>query len=348
MSVKTKDFVKEKIREYYQRKDIEKIPEIERREFGFGNDKKIDYRHFAFKSEDGLRKYLVENAPLYASFSAAYYEFPEARPMPKKNILGADLIFEFDADCKHDTIACEICLDKTKEESVKLVEDFLIPDFGYDKKDIYYVFSGSRGYHIHVRNDDVRRLPSNARKEIVDYLQAIDIDVKKLIRSSPRLDSKGWKGRLAQAAYEYAKASNEKKFEDKKHILKQLSDGNYDLFKGPIAFWERLLKQRIVNLGSNIDQSVTLDIAKLIRVPSTIHGGSSLLCMYVVNLDKFDPFKDAVVFYNPPNKVVFKQDLNEFTLKDQTFGPFKAGEGAKVPEYVAMFLACKGVAEVIS
>ena len=71
----------------------------ERREFGFGGwEKKIEFRHMAFRSAEDLRMALVRDRPLYVSASSAYYEYPDARPMPRKHWLGADLVFDLDVD----------------------------------------------------------------------------------------------------------------------------------------------------------------------------------------------------------------------------------------------------------
>lgn len=338
------DFIRKKFREYYQKKGVAAPPGMEKREFGFGNDKKIDYRHLSFTKETELKSYFATNGPLYASFSSAYYEFPSAQPMPKKGMLGADLIFEFDIECKHGNIACPICMEKAKHDTNRLIDDFLIPDFGFSRKDISITFSGSRGYHLYVVNDEVKHLNGEARRAIVDYLQAKNIDIKSIIRGGATLASSGWRGRLARAAHEYAKNSTDRKFEEKEFILKKISEGNYDLFKGPHSVWSKILSEQVIHLGSAIDQSVTIDLSRLIRLPSTIHGGSSLLCTYVEKLDKFDPFRDAVVFYNPPMKVKFTKDVAGFVLKEQTLGPFKAGEEKNVPEYAALYLICKEAA----
>lgn len=319
--------------------------EIEKREFGFGNERKIDYRHYAFRTEEQLKKHFVENTPLYGSFSAAIYEFPDGRPMTKKNMLGADLIFEFDAPCTDKcSIACHDHLGEAKANTIRLIEDFLIPDFGFKKEDITTMFSGARGYHIHVRNDDVRRLPSMARKEIIDYLQPSDTDVIKIMKTNPKPTDKGWKGKFANAVYQEIEHSEDKRFKDKKHVLEQIGKGNYDLLKGPTSYFKKLLEPYRVDFGADIDRGVTLDIHKLIRIPSTIHGGSSLLCMNVVNLDGFDPFKDSIVFHNPPVKIKTKQNITSFILNDQTFGPFDMEKEIELPEYAAMFLMCKKAA----
>ena len=264
--------------------------------------------------------------------------------MTKKNILGADLIFEFDAECKHNNLACPECLEKAKRDTIRLIEDFLVPDFGFDKKDISVSFSGSRGYHVYVVNDAVKQLSGEARRQLVDYLQAKNLDVKSIIRRGATLSSKGWSGRLAKAAYEHVKSSDQKKFAEKEDVLKKMSEGNYDLFMGAHSFWDKTLNEQVIHLSSAIDQSVTIDLSRLIRLPSTLHGGSSLLCQYVDNLDKYNPFSDAVVFYNPPMKIKLTKDVSELVLREETFGPFIHGQETSLPEYAALYLICKEAA----
>jgi DNA primase small subunit len=128
--------------------------------------------------------------------------------MDKKGWLGADLVFDIDADhiptsCNkiHDewrcangncgfigkgitpeacpicrgqkfdtkTWPCDLCLDSAKEETAKLI-DMLENDFGFSRKELHVFFSGHRGYHVHVENEAVKTLDTVARKEIVDYV----------------------------------------------------------------------------------------------------------------------------------------------------------------------------------
>jgi DNA primase small subunit len=340
----TIQFIQQKFREYYERHPPLTPPEFEKREFGFGNDKKIDYRHIAFKSDDEFRKYFVSNTPLYASFSAGYYGFPEARPMQKKAIAGADLIFEFDAECEEDhSPTCTECLGRTRDETVRLIEQFLIPDFGFKKSEISVAFSGSRGYHLYVKNPDAQKLTAEARRHIVDYLRATGLDIRRIVRQGATPESRGWRGRLARAAYEHAEKSKLKRFSDKRYILEALKSGNYDLFRGAISSWDKLLSKETIRMTSNIDHTVTIDISRLIRIPSTLHGGSSLLCMYVDKLEKFDPFVDAVVFSDRRMRVKVSKKVPEFTLREQEYGPLDQGE-TELPEHAALYLICKGFA----
>ena len=91
--------------------------------------------------------------------------------MPRKNWLGADLVFDLDAEghsCGKFT--CQECLDKVKADAMKLIDEFLLPDFGFSKGEISVNFSGSRGYHVHVRSGSVMKLDREARREIADYV----------------------------------------------------------------------------------------------------------------------------------------------------------------------------------
>ena len=342
------NFVKQKFKEFYEKKTVVAPNAYREREFGFGDIKKIDYRHVEFKSEVEMHMHFINHAPLYASFSTGYYEFPDRRPMQKKSFQGADLLFEFDADCTHSTLTCYKCLGETKRDSIKLVEDFLMKDFGFKKADISYVFSGNRGYHIYVVNDSVLNLSGKARREIVDYVQAKGIDVNTLLKENPTIESKGWKGKLAKSAYAYVQETNTGKLKDpkfKEHALQQMKEGNYDLFKGS-TFWNNIVKREVVNMKADIDQSVTYDLSRLIRMPTTLHGSTGLLCQPVKDMDSYDPFKDSIVFNNPPIEVTFLEDVAELTLNDETFGPFKKDSTQNVPEYLAVFLAGRKVVRV--
>jgi DNA primase small subunit len=162
-------------------------------------------RHTGFETEDELKTSLASIVPSDAYYSSAYYERPKAS-MNEKGWLGADLIFDIDADhiptpCEkiHDswvcsncsfagkgpspekcpacgearfdakTWICDVCLESAKSETIKLME-MLTEDFGFADSEIKVYFSGNRGYHVHVESENVKLLDSLARKEIVDYI----------------------------------------------------------------------------------------------------------------------------------------------------------------------------------
>jgi DNA primase small subunit len=211
----SQDFVYAKFSEFYKNSSAA-IPlptSARQREFAFLLLKeRAMLRHRGFASANSFRRVLSETVPSDVYRSCAYYENPEAE-MDKKGWLGADLVFDIDADhiptfCNkiHDewtcgkcgfkgkgvtpescpicespkfdtkTWPCDLCLDSAKEETVKLV-DMLEKDFGFSRKELHVFFSGHRGYHVHVENEAVKTLDAVARKEIVDYVSGIGLAV---------------------------------------------------------------------------------------------------------------------------------------------------------------------------
>ncbi|MEM3051192.1 MAG: DNA primase small subunit PriS [Candidatus Bathyarchaeia archaeon] len=215
VTVASRDFVYEKFAEFYS-SPATIIPEISllsQRELGFLLFKeRVMLRHKSFESMNGLKRFLSDTVPSDVYHSCAYYENPEA-DMDKKGWLGADLVFDIDADhiptpCDkiHDewtcnkcgfsgkgitpeacpicsgqkfdtkTWACDLCLGAAKEETTKLI-DILEKDFGFSQQEVHVFFSGHRGYHVQIEKDTVKTLDSMARKEIVDYVTGLGLSI---------------------------------------------------------------------------------------------------------------------------------------------------------------------------
>ena len=232
-------FVKSKFSEFYKRYVVS-VPDIDRREFGVGNwEKKIAVRHISFDSVDKLRTYLVEDTPLYISYSTAYYEFPSNRPMEAKNWQGADIVFDLDADLEGRRFPTEEQLEEVKNRTIRLIEEFLISDFGYSKKDLSINFSGGKGYHVHLNDDRVIQLSSDARRQIVDYIQGTMLDVNAFIYDKgkgryigPDTNQKGWRGRIAKYVYNHPEMFRPRKAKAKDFVdawHRTLAHGNWSL-----------------------------------------------------------------------------------------------------------------------
>ena len=213
--IQTREFIHQKFLEYY-RENIESIQpptSLEKREFAVLLLKeRAMLRHRGFKNVEILRDFLQSVVSSDVYYSSSYYEKPDAEEMDAKGWIGADLIFDIDADhiptaCdkRHDVWACkscgtpgrgpkpekcpkcqlqkfsdiswpcEICLEYAKEETMKLI-DMLEEDFGFSSNEMILAFSGHRGYHVHIEDEAVRTLDSMSRKEIVDYLMGIGLD----------------------------------------------------------------------------------------------------------------------------------------------------------------------------
>jgi len=174
MNFRTKQYLRKRFGDYYQSSNLTLPPELKRREWGFiffdELPEVVMRRHKAFSRENEAFDYIRGMVPAHAYHSAAYYKFPGAATMKEKQWQGADLIFDLDAD--HLPIKARSyaeMLSNVKTETMKLL-DFLLDDFGFPEDNISVVFSGGRGYHIHVRDSKVLALESAERREIVDYV----------------------------------------------------------------------------------------------------------------------------------------------------------------------------------
>ncbi|VVC02703.1 DNA primase small subunit PriS [Candidatus Bilamarchaeum dharawalense] len=348
--------VKKIFASYYEEADFP-IPKIEQREFGFGNIKKIDARHLNFSGVSEFKRYLATNTPLFVSHSTAYYEFPGATPIQKKQWKGADLVFDLDihAEGKYGAYAK---LEEVKNDLIRLVDDFLIGDFGINKNEIILVFSGNRGYHVHVRDPLFLSIGGEERRELVDYImgQGLDYvqffapdDNKRLI--GPRPDESGYRGRFARSVI--------KLIRDKPTAISRLfsKDKNRDFFIGGIeeGNWSKtsLKFNDLVNRfkvvadelpihSVDTDVGVTQDLSKLIRVPNSIHGETGLVAKIIGDITKFNPWRDAAVKSDRIARIKFIEDVPQLDMVE--VGPFKKDSEQKMPQHLAVFFVCKGSA----
>lgn len=198
-----------------------------RREFGFiYHGRKFFQRHVGFRSPSEVHEFMARRGPGHSYYSTAFYKTPNAPTMPEKGWMGAELIFDLDADHVPgaEKLPYRQQLDKVKFHFLRLVEEFVIRDFGFEEKDLLLTFSGGRGYHCHVLHEKALALDSVHRREIVDYITGTGLDpetflTKEVVKSmrfgertvvqtSPRIPSKdapGWGHRVNQVAVEYVK-----------------------------------------------------------------------------------------------------------------------------------------------
>lgn len=146
---------------YYMRAPLFEPPFFQNREFGVVI-KGEWHRYLQFDNLEKLRAYLIEKAPQHVYFSIAKYKYPDAEKANREWI-GSDIAFDIDHDkLKNPT------LQEAKKQSLKLIR-ILRRDFGLE--DLLWVFSGSRGYHVHVRDLCIQQLMNPERREIADCFQ---------------------------------------------------------------------------------------------------------------------------------------------------------------------------------
>jgi DNA primase small subunit len=356
---------------------------VEQREFGFGTfESKIAFRHMAFKKGAELDSYLIETGPAFVDYSAAYYRYPDARPMERKEWLGSELRFDIDSndiptECKLDHAqewVCDKCLVAAKEEVTKLIEDFLIPDFGFTERELQVNFSGNRGYHVHVRKDSLLYLGANAREEISSYVFGqepdteafFEVDKSENVRgrqTGPKPTDGGWRGKVAKAfmdatlskedltALGIDKVTASWIFRHSSSVKEQIAVGNWDFHGIPHRdeILNNLLQNQAIKQGNRIDKNVTRDPTHLMRLANTIHGGTGLVAKKLPSmkaLDDFDPMKDAIAFADGELRVRVDSKY-KLIINNQEFGPYKS-QTLSLPTYAATYLYLKGLADIVS
>ncbi|MCX8172193.1 MAG: DNA primase catalytic subunit PriS [Archaeoglobaceae archaeon] len=315
--METKQFLIRKFAEYYKKTKIKMPREFRKREFAFVPFEVLpDFfmlRHISFSSEEEFRSYVTNKVPAHVYYSSAYYENPAEEMMERKGWLGTDLIFDIDADhLPVKTNSVERALELAKREVRKLLQVLKL-DFGIENIEIY--FSGGRGYHVHVFDEDFLKLDSVERREIVDYLT---LNNPVLLQKKRILDTN-----IALRVTNYLR---QRKNLNGKELVKAL--------KNP----EDVLKKFRIY----IDSPVTADVKRLIRMPETLHGKTGLKVVKIEDLDSFEPFKHAIAFGDEKLKIRILKSV-KISLGGEKI-KLTAGEVPELPEFLGIYLLCRGFA----
>lgn len=416
-------FLKRLFRAYYEehKADIPIVNSFEQREFGMIPwEKQIMIRHMGFRDGDYFREAIIQNAPRHLYSSGSLYLQPDVPEMSLKEYQGCDLIIDIDVDhfytpCKdaHDfwyckecknsgkgmieactkcgshkirTLAwiCDDCLETSKGEILKLVYDFLIPDFGIKEEEMHIAFSGHRGYHLKVENDGIRTLSSEARREIVDYVtgETLNFELLGLTEKSSTIyglskSNVGWSQKIVNSMIDLLnKPNNEiKQFlsskanfnekvitnflnykDDFRQVLIQDDHNIWSMEGFQLIRWKHFLEAIAEEIGAEIDEPVSIDIHRLIRYPGSLHGKTGFKVQELdlnqledyTPLDESDEMLDPIIFQS---KNMQKLEITELflpitKLKGGTYGPYEQGDLIEVPHHVAIFLLSKEVARL--
>jgi DNA primase small subunit len=388
------EFIIERFRRYYRERPPPPPERFSKREFGFMFfDRTYVQRHLAFPKKTDLQTFLQNNVPAHCYYSSAYYSDPGAERMEDKGWLGADLIFDLDADHipGSEKLSYPEMLARVKGEMVRLLDEYILGDLGFDEKQVRIVFSGGRGYHAHVVDPRVIGLRSYERREIVDYITGTDLSLDWLMKEETRVGirtkagshqlktrvlpeegSGGWKGKLrdgmrelfdemealgiARSIERYPTLSSAKEevvtglFEDlfvgergRRGRDLILSKGNLaNLREREVELLMQLIETEVKpRLAGEVDEPVTSDIKRLIRMPHSLHGktGLRVVPMRRADLDEFDPLRDATpdTLGDEPVRVTVPR-RTELRLRGERFSV--EGE-TEVPEFAALFLVCR-------
>ncbi len=383
MEERTRAYLRGRFRDHYRRSGPDLPPDASEREWGYipwteGPDTTM-VRHRSLLDLGEIGDFLERERPRHVYFSAGRYDDPSAGAMSEKGWRGSDLIFDLDADHLpgvtpgEDTYA--EMLDACKDALFRLL-DFLENDFGFE--DLTVVFSGGRGYHVHVRDAGVQGLERESRREIVDYVRGIGLDFDALVTTTRTaggvsqrvLDTEGgWAGRTHRnllGFFDDLDGLNEDDAHDRLQkfdgvgeqgaaaVYNAVTNSRERLEAGNVELGGPAMRKLVRTIGERtaeeehapIDEPVTTDTNRLIRLPGSLHGGSGLEVRRLdrAALDGFDPLADAIpeTFVGHEITVFLPEDRHvELGEISRTLG-----EGTHtVPEYVGVFLMARGWAE---
>ncbi|MCD7781141.1 MAG: DNA primase catalytic subunit PriS [Methanosphaera sp.] len=282
---------------------------ITSREFGFdhiGNGPNDRYKVF----RDGLHlgRFIKVKQPFAAYVSVAYYNKPQRR----EGWQMSELVFDVDAkdipvrtcECSEGQV-CDKCLNQAKD-IVLMINDTLKSDLGLHN--INMVYSG-RGYHVRVLDENVMEASSDLRGDIVQYIVGAKIpqintssDATKLKPSSiPYGYPKNF---IKWSRYSIDHLTKDTKIDVNRKLL--LDTLKYRSLLSEFDYWgpfiAKIGPRRIndlmnaisrINMGIT-DTKVSIDLKRILRLPSTLHSKVSMKSTLIKNIETFDPFDDAV------------------------------------------------------
>lgn len=84
-----------------------------------------------------------------------------------------------------------------------------------------------------------------------------------------------------------------KKILESRDLIRSDDWGEFKGVIGPIVY-ERLMRG-VAKLNLQlVDARVTIDLKRILRLPSSLHSKVSMICTHVKNLETFNPLRDAV------------------------------------------------------
>ncbi|AGO61550.1 hypothetical protein FACI_IFERC00001G1570 [Ferroplasma acidarmanus Fer1] len=370
-------------REYYYKNHLGIPDMLFQREIGFIPFNGTMIRHKKFDSQNEIENFVRRAIPRHLYYSSSYYRFPDQHKMLEKEWLGAELIFDLDADHIEgaDKMTYMEILAEVKKHTLRLLE-MLMDDFGFEEKNIRLYFSGGRGYHVHVESDRIYTMDSDSRREIGDYIkiEGLNMEDLKLLDDSyfeygilkkfniyisnfyRNLDENYIKKVFPKSWWNYLEylekyyngekirdfLSNEKGNKFKLLIKQNKSNENASIDYDRIILG-KILEDFKSNALAEIDEPVTTDIHRLIRFPYSLHGKTGLMVKPVAigELKTFNPLDEAIpdVFQGRDVKINLKIDKFSIEMNRQNYN-IARGENS-VPLYLAIFASAIDVADFI-
>ncbi|HEU16980.1 MAG TPA: hypothetical protein ENO38_04855 [Nitrososphaeria archaeon] len=358
------EFLRTSYREYYYRAASSMwIPRrLEAREVGFLTFDGGHRRHLRFSSPGELIAEILREIPWGVFYSVSLYEDPGNPEMERKGWVGADLVFDIDVKdlhpacieehdfylcndgsvhrlaerpmgCRRVDWVCPMCVEAGRKEVLKLL-DVLQRDMGIRPDAISVYFSGHRGFHVHVEDENLMDMGREARAQIVDYLMLNSYNIELLegfLRTTEDgLETlAGWPWRIAEVLRQ-------------RYGVPPTLRALEALTKGEV---ETAISSAVRDVAVHVDPQVTMDLSRIFRMPTSLNEKTGMMKQRCADVVACDPLKDAVAIGDYPVKVEISY-APKLQIGGYTYGPYKR-TALKLPAFVAAFLVSKGVAKVI-
>ena len=256
------------------------------------------------------------------------------------------------------TWVCSNCIERARNETLKLI-DFLVDDFGFAYDELEIFFSGHRGFHIHIDKDLILEMDQDSRREIADYIRGVGLDTSFFLKRIQNnlyvyaydFESKGWYSRIIRGIYSFLLKSSRDDLEKIGLVSERIDDmfkkmrieGLDALFNVALTLeeWKALLRNAVLEEGCIIDEKVTIDIKRLIRLPDSLHGKTGLRVVRLSfnELENEDILDKAIVFRKGSLRLYVKK-VPERVL-DWKFDNVK-NSVIDVPMYLGIYLLQNG------
>ncbi len=321
---------------------------LQAREIGFIPFFGTMSRHRKISSIKEMEGFVKSMVPRHLYYSSAYYRKPDEKRMQDKEWMGAELIFDLDADhiSTVKKLSYEETLNLIRQHTIRLIEKFLLGDMGFLEDEIRIFFSGGRGYHVHVLSDRVYSMTSDSRREIASYIKGEGLNLEDFVQVNRTIPSNhgGWAqevtGALLKTLAERAsRASSQAQLE-----ISSLKTAGVNTHKAAVKTIEDVKRSGM----AEIDDPVTTDVHRLIRYPGSLHGKTGFQ-VSEVSLDElrdFNPLSVCIpdVFREGEAKVEVNTPFSISLLENKYH--LRRGEST-FPLFVALYAVLSNQAQFI-
>ncbi len=340
-------------------------------------------RHLAFSDKNSIVRWASDKAPRHFYYSSAVYRYPSMQDMEAKGWIGADLIFDIDADhlpgCEDKVVevvdekigvkasfAPNECIERAAWETLKLY-DILVYELGFEKGRIRVEFSGHRGFHVHVDCkglDECFTSDSQVRREITDYIRGASLDPAlilsdlgnvasggrgrrktRILPLPPRVTDGGVRGRIARIAAKIAKRKGDTAVY--RALTSKDAFESASLYAKHRELIDDYLNAALDEAKVEIDPQVTLDVKRLVRIPYSLHGKTGLVVkpVDIRELEKGFGLTNSYSPFNNLGRIVIRALVDTPVI--EVLGDkvrLRAGEIYRLDAPTAIYLLCKEVA----